>query len=192
MSPSRSSTARAAMSSIVALAAILVAARASADDERVIAGVEGAVIFPVTSPQVDRLYPGGTVSAAAQFSVTKFLMPLFRARGAFLVSQPWVGGGPDYLVSLTGGMRFRPRGIAHPEEPSRASCIWAEVDAGVAVWNGLWRPTFEAAIGFGFVVDDVTLGPVVRFVHVLSIENGDGPDAYLMTVGLEVLFNDAR
>ncbi len=176
----------------LALALIATPSRAAAEDERVIAGVEGALIFPVTSPQVDRYYPGGSISAAAQFSLTNYLMPLVRARGAFLVSQPQVDARTGYLVSLMGGLRFRPRGIAHPEEPSRASCIWAEVDAGVAVWNDLVRPTFEAAIGFGFLVDDLTMGPVVRFAHVLTTEVTDGPDAFLMTVGLELLFNDAR
>ena len=174
------------------LSVLLTPAIAAAEGERVIVGLEGALIFPVTSPQVDRLYPGGTLSVATQLSVTNYLMPLLRARGGFLISQPQLNAGPDYLVSVMGGMRFRPRGIAHPEEPSRASCIWAEVDAGVAVWNGLVRPTFEGAIGFGFLVDDVTMGPVVRFAHVLSTEASDGPDAFLMTVGLEILLNDAR
>lgn len=174
------------------LSVLLTPAIAAAEGDRVIVGLEGALIFPVTSPQVDRLYPGGTFSVATQFSVTNYLMPLLRARGGFLISQPQLNAGPDYLVSVMGGMRFRPRGIAHPEEPSRASCIWAEVDAGVAVWNGLLRPTFEGAIGFGFLVDDVTMGPVVRFAHVLSTEPSDGPDAFLMTVGLEILLNDAR
>lgn len=178
---------------LLALAAlVLTPTAAAAEGDRVIVGLEGAVIFPVTSPQIDRLYPGGTLSVATQFSVTNYLMPLLRARGGFLVSQPHLNAGPDYLVSVMGGMRFRPRGIAHPEEPSRASCIWAEVDAGVAVWNGLVRPTFEGAIGFGFLVDDVTMGPVVRFAHVLSTEPSDGPDAFLVTIGLEVLLGDAR
>jgi len=170
----------------------LAPASAAAEGERVIAGVEGAVLFPVTSPQLDRFYPGGTASVAAQFSVTNYLMPLVRARGGVLGGQSQVDTGPAYLVSLMGGLRFRPRGIAHPEEPSRASCIWAEVDAGVGVWNGLARPTFEAAIGFGFLVDDLTMGPVVRFAHVLSTAASDGADAFMMTVGLEILFGDAR
>lgn len=168
------------------------ASTASADDERLLVGIEGAVLFPVTSPYVDALYPGPTVSVAAQLSLTKYLMPLLRLRGGTLIRQSQTTSGPDYLVSLMAGLRFRPRGIAHPEEPSRASCIWAEVAAGGAAWNDRIRPTFEAAIGFGFVADDVTLGPVVRFAHVLPTESTDGPDAFLMTVGLEILLNDAR
>ena len=173
-------------------AAVLVPAAARADGERVIVGIEGAVLFPVTHPQLDRLYPGPTVSVATQFSVTNYLMPLLRLRGGFLAAQPQNEAGNGYLGSLSAGVRFRPRGIAHPEEPSRASCVWAEVDLGVAAWNHLVRPTFEAAVGFGFLVDDVTMGPVVRFAHVLTIEPTDGPDAFLMTIGLELLWNDAR
>jgi len=176
----------------VFVAALMTPAVAAADGERVIVGLEGAVLFPVTEPQVNQLYPGPTFSVATQFSVTEYLMPLLRLRGGSVVHQPQTESGPDYHVSLMGGLRFRPRGIAHPEEPSRASCIWAEVAAGAAAWNDRIRPAFEAAIGFGFVVDAVTLGPVVRFAHVLSTESSDGPDAFLMTVGLEVLLNDAR
>ncbi len=183
----------------VALAAALLAGlalpgEAAADDDegRVLLGIEGAVLFPVATPYVDALYPGPTASVAAQFSVTKYLMPLIRLRGGALIRQPQTTSGPDYLVSLMGGIRFRPRGIGFPEEPSRASCIWGEVAAGAAAWNDRIRPTFEAAIGFGFLADEVTLGPVVRFAHVLPTEASDGPDAFLMTIGLEVLLNDAR
>ncbi len=183
-------------SASIALAFVVVCvglpALATAQGERVIVGVEGAVLFPVTAPQLDRFYPGATISAAAQFSVTNYLMPLVRARAGVLTLQPQTSSDVPYVVSLMGGLRFRPRGIAHPEEPSRASCIWAEVDAGIAMWSGLARPTFEAAIGFGFLVDEVTMGPVVRFAHVLSTTSSDGPDPFLMTVGLELLFGDAR
>ena len=140
----RSHVSTRAFLSSVALACLLLApGRAAAEDERVIVGIEGAVIFPVSTPQLDRLYPGATLSVATQFSLTNYLMPLLRLRGGFLAGQPQSDAGNGYLGSLMGGLRFRPRGIAHPEEPSRASCIWAEIDAGVAAWNHLVRPTFE-------------------------------------------------
>lgn len=188
----RAATRRRHAQAAVLVALLMTPAVAAAEGERVIVGLEGAVLFPVTEPQVNQLYPGPTFSVATQFSVTEYLMPLLRLRGGSVVHQPQTASGPDYHVSLMGGLRFRPRGIAHPEEPSRASCIWAEIAAGAAAWNDRVRPAFEAAIGFGFVADDVTLGPVVRFAHVLSTESSDGPDAFLMTIGLEVLLNDAR
>lgn len=189
MSVTRSSSLALALALAGSLAAPTTAA---ADDERVIAGVEGALFFPVSEPHVDLFYPGGTLSLATQFSVTNYLMPLFRARAGMLAPQAGNVAGAGYLASIMGGLRFRPRGIAHPEEPSRASCIWAEIDAGVGTWNGIGLPMFEAAIGYGFLVDDVTMGPVVRFTHALTPELRDGPDAFLMTVGLELLLNDAR
>lgn len=164
-------------------------AEASGDDDwsRVLVGLEGAVLFPITEPQVQQYYPGGTVSVAAQWTVTKYLAPLVRLRAGWLSAQE---RNAAHLMSASLGLRFRPRGIAFPDEPSRASCIWAEADISVAGWNGQTRLAYEGAIGFGFVVDDVTLGPVVRFVHV--VEFGSLPQSYLMTAGLEVLLNDAR
>ncbi|MBX3274819.1 MAG: hypothetical protein KF729_31435 [Sandaracinaceae bacterium] len=149
------------------------------------------MLFAVGAPQVDRYLPGPSLAASLQLSLTKWIMPVLRVRGGLLSAG---SGQPDLatLGSVVAGLRFRPRGIAHPEEVPRATCIWAEVDAGVGLWNGLVRPAFEAAIGFTFEAGDVGLGPVVRFLHVLPADASDGPDPFLMTLGLEVLFGDAR
>ncbi|MCB9596064.1 MAG: hypothetical protein H6719_25305 [Sandaracinaceae bacterium] len=156
--------------------------------DRVIVGVEGAVMFPFTDPLLAEYYPGGTISLATQFSVTKFLMPLLRVRGGALSAQQ---NEAAYLLTASAGLRFRPRGIAHPEEPSRASCVWAEIDASIAALNGEVHPAYEIAIGFDFIVDDIDFGPVVRFVHVIG-EQAPYEQTYLLTGGLEILFNDAR
>ncbi len=169
----------------------------SDDGPRLLFGFEGAVWFPVTDPQLQLYWPGATGSIAAHVSLTKYLMPVIRMRMGFLADAP-PPDPPDndpsaaYLSSFALGLRFRPRGIAHPEEASRASCIWAEVAAALAFYGDNVRPSFEGAIGFGFVAGDVTLGPVVRFLHVLSVEPSDGPDTFTMSAGLEVLLNDAR
>lgn len=161
------------------------------DSPRVLVGLEADVFFAVSAPHLDRYLPGPSLSASVQFSVTKWLMPLFRLRGGLLTEGPNTRD-LGTLGSALAGIRFRPRGIAHPEEVPRATCIWAEVDAGIALWNGLPRPTFEAAIGFTFEAGEFGLGPVVRLQHVFPTEPSDGPDAFLMTVGLELLFGDAR
>ncbi|MCA9610845.1 MAG: hypothetical protein KC619_34855 [Myxococcales bacterium] len=157
--------------------------------DRLILGGEAAVMFPFTDPQIEEHYPGGTVSLAMQWPVTKFLMPLLRLRSGWLSPRQ---GSSAQLLSASIGLRFRPRGIAFPEEPSRASCIWAEVDASIASLNGALRPAYEVAIGFGFLVDDVTLGPVVRFIHVVEDSSSSELPTYVLTGGLEVLLNDAR
>lgn len=165
---------------------------ARADGERVFVSTELSLATP-TDPLATRLFaPGASASVALHFSLTQWLMPLVRARGAVLGAAGTGNGELGSLGTLSLGLRFRPRGIAHPEEPSRAGCVWGEVDAGLALWNGRWLPTFEAAVGFLFLAGDVDLGPVVRFVDLWPTSAGDGPETFLVTVGLEALFGDAR
>ncbi|MBX7192223.1 MAG: hypothetical protein K1X94_09205 [Sandaracinaceae bacterium] len=167
-----------------------------ADTPRLIVGFEGAVIFPLASPHLEALWPGPTFALAAHASLTKWLMPTLRLRGAILADQAASNAFPDpgvgTMLHAMGGIRFRPRGIAHPEEVPRATCVWAEIDAGGGLWNGRWQPMFEATIGFDFEAGPVDLGPVVHLTHVLPTTAADGPDAFLVSVGLEVLVNDAR
>jgi hypothetical protein len=166
------------------------------DEPRLIVGFGGAVIFPLATPHLEALWPGATFAVAAHASLTKWLMPTLRLRGGILADQGASNAFPDpgvgTLLQGMGGIRFRPRGIAHPEEVPRGTCIWAEVDAGIGLWNGHWQPIFEATIGFDFEVGPVDLGPVVHFTHVLPTRPADGPDTFLLSVGLEVLVNDAR
>lgn len=192
--PHRAGPGRAHLSlAALALASLLGLAPsvAAAQGERVIFGAEGALLVPTTSPSTSALAPGATLSLAAQFSVTNWLMPLVRARAAALGA----GGqqhDPTGMASFLGGVRFRPRGIAHPEEPSRAACVWAEIDAGLTLFGARAQPTFEAAVGFLFLAGAADIGPALRFVHVMPASSGDGPDVFMVTVGLEVLLGDAR
>ncbi len=182
------------LSAVVTVGA-LAPARARADGERVFVSGEAALVVP-TDPLPTRLFaPGGSASLAAHFSLTEWLMPLVRARGALLgAGDPTNGArsGLGTIGSLTLGVRFRPRGIAHPEEPSRAGCVWAEIDAGLASWNERPLPSFEAAVGFLFLAGEVDVGPAFRFVHLWPTSAADGPETFLVTVGLELLFGDAR
>lgn len=181
---------------VPALARAQDASPSDRDEPRVLLGVDADVIFPLASPHLDAYWPGPTVSVAAQFSVTKWLMPTLRLRGGLLADQGQSAAFPDpgmgTLLHAMGGIRFRPRGIAHPEEVPRATCIWAEIDAGGGLWNGRWQPMFEATIGFDFEAGPIDLGPVVHFTHVVPTTAADGPDAFLLSVGVEVLLNDAR
>lgn len=166
-----------------------------AQGERVMLGVEGALLVPTTPLATSAYAPGATASLAAHFSLTNWLMPLVRVRAGLLGTGDRVNNETSALGTLgsvMGGIRFRPRGIAHPEEPSRAACVWAEIGAGGSVWNGRVLPGFEAAVGFLFVAGDVDIGPAVRFLHVLPVAASDGADLFLVTVGLEVLVGDAR
>ncbi|MFO0686080.1 MAG: hypothetical protein U0234_28725 [Sandaracinus sp.] len=178
----------------LALLPLVLPASARADGERVLFSAEASYVVP-TDPIATRPFaPGGGVSLAAHFSLTQWLMPLARARGALLgAGDRTLGQGElGSLGSVLLGIRFRPRGIAHPEEPSRAGCVWGEIDAGLALWNGRPLPTFEAAVGFLFLAGDVDVGPAFRFVHLWPTAAADGPETFLVTVGLELLFGDAR
>lgn len=180
------------------LALVVVAALPSpseAQGERVMVGIEGALLVPTESPSRSAFAPGATASLAAHFSLTNWLMPLVRARAGVLgVGQSLANpdGSFGTLGALMGGVRFRPRGIAHPEESSRAACVWAEIDAGLALFGGRPQPAFEAAVGFLFVAGDVDLGPAIRFAHVMPASPGDPTDTFFVTVGLEILLGDAR
>lgn len=188
--------ARAAFVTVVALAcALSTPTRVRADDERLMLGVEGAYFSPTQRLSAAAYSPGGTLSVAAELSLTPWLIPLVRVRGALVGGASGnVDGRQDVgsLGSVSAGVRFRPRGIAHPEETSRASCVWAEIDAGIALWNGRLQPTFEVALGFTSEAGDVDLGPVFRFVHVLPMSAADGTDVFSMTIGLELIFGDRR
>jgi hypothetical protein len=189
---------RPTLSALLAMTALAVAPPAArADDVRVFGSIEGALAIPTDAPGHRAYASGASLSGAVHLSATNFLMPLARVRVVALgAGASDLGPTTQGLTpSLSLGLRFRPRGIAHPEEPSRAGCVWAEVDAGAALWGGNVLPSFEAAVGFLFTLPGsagVDIGPVFRFVHLLSTSQADGPVPYVVTVGLEVLINDAR
>ena len=128
-----------------------------------------------------------------------WLLGGLRLRGGFLgdgpppqdvsIRDPGVGS----LWSLSAALRFRPRPFFHPDEVQRGHCVWLEVAAGGALTGSLVRPSFEVGIGFNFEAGPLDLGPSVRFVHVPHFDDPlDDRSAYLLTVGMEVLFFDAR
>jgi hypothetical protein len=179
----------------VFMACVCAPLAAKADDERVLLNAETSLAVPAEAFDRSPYTSGGTLSAATLFSVTKWLMPLLRVRGTILGAHGQ-DANPGALLgtsgSLMAGLRFRPRGIAHPEEVPRATCIWAEIDAGVALFGDRIQPTFEVAIGFAAEAGPIDIGPVVRFVHVFPTAAGEDTHAYAVTLGLEVIAFDAR
>lgn len=187
------------LAGFVALAGIAASASRARADEPVLLGIEAGATFPLAPPQSDVFGPGGTLGVALHTPVNEWLVPVVRLRGVLLsdgappadsaLRDPGVGAA--YGATL--GLRLRPRGWFFPEELQRANCFWLEVDAGGALTGELVRPLFEVGIGFDFEIDDLRLGPVVRFQHVLHFDDPlDDRAAYLLTAGMEWVFFDRR
>ncbi len=165
----------------------------------ILLGVEGSLAIPVAPPQSDRFYPGGSLVVAVQVPLASSIIATGRARGMFLGDAPAPADpslrdpGVGWMGSLTLGLRLRPLGWVEPQSIQRASGAWIELDAGAAL-SGAWiRPTFEAGIGWAFELDDVRVGPVVRFAQVLHFDDPlDSAPASMVTLGAEVVLFDRR
>lgn len=138
---------------------------------------------------------GGSFAGAFMVSYERFLIPSLRvgatalASGALTPEQdvPTASRHGELATTFTGALRFRPRGIAHPNEPSAAGCVWAEVGIGAAL--GLspdLQLALEGAIGFHFDLGDVDFGPVVRVLHAYNARS----EHVLLTFGVELLLGD--
>ncbi len=176
----------------------LSAAKARAD-EPVLLGVEAGLTIPLAAPQSERFGPGGTLGLALHTPINEWLIPIIRLRALLLsdgappadssIRDP--GVGTAFGGSL--GLRLRPSGFWAPEELQRANGIWVEINAGAALTGEVIRPAFDAALGYDFEIDDVRLGPMARFHHVLHYDDPiDSRPAYLITLGMEIVFFDRQ
>lgn len=168
-------------------------------DEPILLGVEGALVVPVTSPTLDRFGVGGTLGVSGSFAVNEWLIPVLRLRAMLLsdgappadatLRDPGVGTS----FGLTVGLRLRANASLAPGEAQRADGLWFEIDAGGVLTGDLARPAFEVGIGYGFEIDDVKLGPALRFQHVLHFDDPlDSNSAHLLTIGAELVLFDAH
>ena len=177
---------------------IAAAPRAARAEEPLLLGVEVGAVIPVASPQAERFEPGGTLSLALHTPVTPWLSPVVRGRALVLFDGAPPGDaslrdpGVGAAYSLALGLRLRPEGWLS-EGPERATGFWVEIDAGGVVTGELVRPAFEAGLGWNFAADDVRLGPLARFQHVMHWDDPiDDRAAYLVTIGMEVVLFDRR
>ncbi|AKF06649.1 OmpA family protein [Sandaracinus amylolyticus] len=183
---------------LLAIALVASLARTARADEPVLLGVEGGVTIPLASPQSERFGPGGTLALALHTPVNEWLIPTFRLRGLLLSDGPPPADtslrdpGVGAAYALTIGLRLRPEGW-FSSDLQRARGAWIEIDAGGVLTGDIVRPGFEVGLGWDFEIDDVRLGPLARFQHVMHFDDPlDDRPAYLLTVGMEWVFFDRR
>lgn len=161
--------------------------------------IEAGAWTNVASPQLERFGPGGHLGVALLMPVSPWLIPGARLRAGIFADgaapqdvslrDPGVGG----LGSLTLSLRLRPEGLVSPSDPQRGTGAFIEIAGGVGVTGPRVRPVFEATLGWGFEVGEFDLAPVLRFVHVVQVEEPlDSRSAFILSLGAEFTLFDAR
>lgn len=182
------------------LALLVVAPSAACAQElRPLVSFELGAAGPMLAPDAGVGW-GGTLGASVHLAIARTLIPALRLDALALsagslpeanrMAGTVQGVREPSLASVVGlALRWRPRGVFHPEEPQAAGCVWAEIVAGAAAGSDLpFAPAFEAAIGFLFVLPEgVDLGPVFRLVHVLAPDH----ETVVLTMGVALMLPDA-
>jgi outer membrane protein OmpA-like peptidoglycan-associated protein len=117
--------------------------------------------FAVSSPQDSYFRPGALPSLAAFFPVTSRAAVGLRMRFGMLGNSPShpVGvadPGPGGLITAALALRID------------ADATWVEADAGGGVTGFDPVPAWEIGIGHDFVVGDLAVGPMVRYLRVMA------------------------
>lgn len=166
-------------------------------DETWLLSLEPSLALPLGTPQSDRFSPGLTGAISVQRSVHPTSLLGVRLRGGFLFDGPppteegVVDPGIGTFNSLTLSYRLRP--FANREDLRRGTGLFAEVAGGAMLTGSDVRATLEAAVGYGWELGIIDIGPSFRYVHVFQGKNNfDDRDASLLLLGLEVTFLDAR
>jgi hypothetical protein len=180
--------------SLMALLVVALEPSTAQAEELFLGNLELAATAPLAGP-VPGLGWGGSFSGAMMVAYERFLIPSVRV-GAFTLASgelrpeediPTASRSGELGVAFTGALRFRPRGIAHPNEPSAAGCIWAEVGIGTILGlSSTPQLALEGAIGFHFDLGDVDFGPVVRVLHAWN----ERAEHVLFSFGVELILGD--
>ena len=164
---------------------------------KIVVTAEVPVAIPLGQPLRDRFGLGAMPSLSASVPVGQWTLLGLRLRGGFLsngpapadpaIKDPGIGG----LAVLAAVARFRPLSAHTPD--SRAKGPWIELGAGLGLTGSLARAVGEAAVGWNFRWLGVTLGPSLRYEHVVQPANTlDSSDAQIVLAGLEIVLHDAH
>jgi hypothetical protein len=176
---------------LILLALVPSSARA---EEYFLGNLELGASAPLAGPNPG-LGWGGTFSGAVMVSFERWLIPSLRvgaitlASGSLTPEQdiPTASRNGELATVFSGALRLRPRGLAHPNEPSAAGCVWGEVGIGVAIgFSGDPQLALEGAIGFLFDLGDTDFGPVVRVLHAWN----EQAEHLIFSFGVEVVLGD--
>lgn len=182
----------------LALACGAAAPRSARAAEAWLLHVEAPAALALGEPQRSLFGPGAMPALGGYRSLRPWLLAGLRLRtGGLLdagapadarVRNPTSGG----LNALAVAGRVRPWPRAGGE-PSRARGPWVELAAGAGLTGSLVRPTAEAGVGWNFGLGRLTLGPALRYLHVLQPDGGlEGRDAKIALLGVELALFDPR
>lgn len=169
-------------------------APSTAEAQEFVFHVEPAAAIWLTTPQSERFRPGfyGAVRpgialgrvVSLQWSYAMLMTP---AKPDF--TEP---AGAHFALA---GIRVRPFGMMGREDRTLGG-LFIDGNLGYVRTGTEDRFGFDTGIGYGFQVADwFSLGPVVRYVHVVqgsNITGIDPNDARLLTVGLSITFGTQR
>ena len=155
------------------------------------------VAIPLNQPLRDRFGIGAMPSISAAVPVGNWTLLGLRLRGGFLSNGP-APKDPSIKDPGTGGLgalmalaRFRP--LPHEASGSHALGPWIEVGVGAGLTGSLVRATGEAGLGWNFLARGITLGPTLRYLHVMQPSSAlDSWDAQIGLAGLEVVLHDTH
>ena len=148
----------------------------------------------VSAPQRQWFHGGGSLSAEVARPLAPWLLLDARLRTALFLDgdKPKNAGVKDpgmaTLNSLTAGVELRlPDGTRR-----RSTGPWLGASVGGALTGKDLRATWEAALGYGFALNDsMALGPVVRYVQVIEPNSNIAPnDARIVLFGARLSLFD--
>ncbi len=181
------------------LALILAAPALAAGQEPVLVTGHGALATPAVAPQTDRFGPGGGGGGGVLFTLGDAALLGARLDATVLSDGPApdragvVDPGVATIFALTAQLRLRPFAGLLDDGPARGTGGYVSIGAGGALTGAIVRPVVDATIGWGFAIDDVDLGPFLRWQTVFEVDNQlDTSPAHVVAIGVEVALLDAR
>ena len=160
--------------------------------------IEGTGLVPLTAPQTELYGAGGSLAVGVYHPMTPYLLGGARLRvgllsdGAAPTRANQVDPGLGGLGSITAALRLRFSGVG-PDDGSRATGGYLEIAIGGALTGARVRVTTEAGLGWLFRIGPIDIGPTVRYVQVVEVEDAlDNRDARLLLFGLEAVLFDPR
>lgn len=151
----------------------------------------------LNEPYRDSFGLGGAADVGLYRPLTPWLLVGGRLGGVLLsqdheLGQPSDDHGMFTMARLAVVARLRPLAVGSLDE-RRSTGLWLEggVGPGLAETDSHLYPVLEAAVGYGFDLGAVTIGPVFRYQQVVEAEGPfGGHDARLASLGVEATFGD--
>lgn len=179
----------------LALSLALPSSTAEGAREKWLIAAEASATQAVTDPQLTLFGPGATASATLMRSLSSWFVVGLRARALVVtdrnaapeddaLAEPGHGG----LYVLSPVLRLRPLGTG--ESDTRATGLYVEGGGGPGLTGDRVRASVHGALGYGFDLGSVVLGPTARYIQVIETTGPSKEDARFVALGLELTFLD--